>query len=987
MKKSFLLLVSLLFVGFTYSQTIVEIYQNDFDSYSAGDYLGVVDPDNWEPWGGTPGAADDAMVSDDQANSAPNSFVVSEDGGATDIIWKLGDKTAGEYQVGWYMYVPTGFEGYYNFQKTEAPGTEWAFEIFFLTDGTAEFTIDQTVVATFNYDNDTWFYMDHSINLDDDMAEVFYEGTSIHSWAWSNGGLLQLGGVDFYAAEDVNFYVDDVLYEQVFSPIYCDDFEAYAAGEYIAEENPDFWATWGNAPGTPEDGLISDDQAYAGSNSVLCEGAGGLTDLILKLGDKTGGIYQVDWYMYVPSGAAAYYNFQKTEAPGTEWAFEIYFYDDGTAEFQIDQTVITAFNYSQDTWFYMDHMIDLDDDLAEVYFDGTLLHSWDWSNGGLLQLGGVDFFTSDETYAFYFDDLCYLQTGGSTDPSIAVDPSSFTKTLDAGTSEMDILTIENTGGADLNYHIALVYDVGSKRDAIPVPPLKNTVKNPEFSEVSTLGGGTAPSDDEVTLNWDGENNSAIGLTAPGEWEAGVMFPSNIVWDYPGMDLTSVDVYINDPDPADEFKLRIYEMNNYMMPGDMIYEQDFSPLAMSWNNVELDTPVKMDGQDLWVGVWVNQTTTTHPIGVDAGPAADFGEFIKIGVGWSKLGLDGNWNIRANLTGTPMAPWLAVDPDQNVLMSGESDEVDVTFDATDLTEGGYMADIVVVSNDPASPMTEIPVQMVVIGGGTTSTCIDFESIADFSLTFGDWTTVDVDGLPTYGITGVTFPGSGDPMAYINFNPAETDPPMTDPEIQPHGGDKFGACFASTEAPWNDDWFISPQISLGDNSEFVFWVKSYIPDYGLERYNVHISNTGNDPEDFIKLNSGDYLEAPADAWEEQVWDISDWDQEDVYVAIQCVSQDAFIFMIDDVCVNTTPVGISEPIAENSFVVYPNPANDYVTVEAASAIKQVRVFNYVGQVVEHKVAGASIFNLNTSAYKAGIYFIQVETAEGTSTQKVVIE
>ena len=42
-----------------------------------------------------------------------------------------------------------------------------------------------------------------------------------------------------------------------------------------------------------------------------------------------------------------------------------------------------------------------------------------------------------------------------------------------------------------------------------------------------------------------------------------------------------------------------------------------------------------------------------------------------------------------------------------------------------------------------------------------------------------------------------------------------------------------------------------------------------------------------------------APADAWEQQVWDISAYDEQTVYLGIQCVSEDAFIFMLDDLLI----------------------------------------------------------------------------------------
>ncbi|MFC2107249.1 choice-of-anchor J domain-containing protein [Bacteroidota bacterium] len=990
MKRPFLLLVCLFFLGFTYSQTVVEIYSNDFDSYTAGDYMGVVDPDNWEPWGGVPGAGDDAMVTDAEANTAPNSIAVDEVGGATDAIWKLGDKTSGVYWASWNMFVQSGAEGYFNFQKTEIPGTEWAVEVFFYTDLTFEVVLSQTTVATGTYTADTWFSVETYINLDNDMAECYIDGTLAHSWTWSNGGLLQLGGVDFYAGAGVVCYIDDVLYEQVFEPIYCDDFDQYTAGDWIADQDPTNWATWGNAPGTPEDGLISDAEALTAPNSVLCEGAGGLTDLVLKLGDKTSGVFEVDWSMFIPAGALAYYNFQKTETPGTEWAFEIYF-EAGTGDFQIDQTSMTTFTYPEDTWFEMHHVIDLDADMAECYIDGTLVHSWTWSNAGLLQLGGVDFFTSDDTYTFYFDDVCYIQTGGSNDPAIAVTPSIFQKIVEQNTTQDDVLNIENTGGADLIYDIAIVYDVTKDNTVLPDPkPLRSRLSPSDFEAVPSHGNAAAPTDD-VTLNWDGDNGNSVGLTGANDWEAAAMFPSSMISQYAGMELTYVDVFINDPDPADAFEVRIYGMESDMVSGPLLYSQAFTPTTLSWNTITLTTPVVIDGQDIWIAIWVDQTTLTHPIGADLGPAVAYGDYIKTGQAWGHLfpGIDGNWNIRGTLTGTPINTWLDVDPYMGTVTPGNMDQLDVTFDANGMATGTYQATIFVQSNANQTPIVSVPATMVVTPGGPppSSECIDFDQYADWTLDFNPWMGVDVDGSVTYGFTGITFPGTGDPMAFINFNPATTTPPMSDdPEIQPHTGDKFGACMASVPSPTNDDWFISPMISLGANSEFNFWVKSYTADYGLERYNVAISTTGNTPADFTLLNTGGYLEAPADMWENQVWDISMYDGQDVYVAIQCVSSDAFVFMIDDVCVNFT-VGVNEINTEEQVFIYPNPTTTHFNIDATSTIKEIRVYNYTGQLVDTKIGENKFETIYTSTYEAGIYFIQVTTEQGVSTSKVVIK
>ena len=803
MKRSFLLLVSLLLMSYAYSQTVAEIYQNDFDSYTPGDYLGVVDPDNWLPWGGTPGASDDAVVSDDQSNSAPNSFVVSEDGGATDIVWKLGDKITGQYLVGWWMYVPADFEGYYNFQKTESPGTEWAFEIYFRTDGTVEFQVEQTTVATTTYTPDTWFYMDHSINLDTDEAEIFLDGTSFYTWQWSNGGLLQLGGVDFYAATNVAYYVDDVLYEQIFDPIYCDGFEDYMVGDYISEQNPDFWSTWSGTPGGAEDGIISDAQAYAGSNSLLIEDDGGATDVVLKLGDRVSGAYQVNWYMYVPTGGNAYYNFQKTELPGTEWACDIFFYDDGTGEFQIDQATLTTFNYAPDTWLFLDHIIDLDKDSAMFYIDGTLIYEWQWSNGGLLQLGGVDFYNIDATYINYMDDLCYLQTGGSTDPAIAVTPETIEANVVEGFTGEETLNVENVGAAALDYELAIVYDLGTKREALPLINKFSNVAPDQYAETKTNSGGQAPPTDEEVLTYCDENSgSAIGLTTAGvEWEVAAKWPASEMNQFAGMELTSVLVYINEVNPDDEFTLRVFGMELPGKPGDLLHEQTFTPLAASWNEITLTTPVVCTGEDLWVGYLMFQSLESYPAGAGCEPANLNGDWIRSGPSWGHLSdnpeLPYNWNIVAYLNGEPITQWLSADPMMGSVAPAVMDDVTVMFDATTLATGAYNAEIVVFSNDPENKSVTVPVTM----------------------------------------------------------------------------------------------------------------------------------------------------------------------------------------------NVNPISINEIPADEAFVVFPNPAQDFVTVQANGTIHQVKIYNYVGQLIDQVVVSNDKATLSTDGYQQGIYFIHVETAEGWSTRKIVIE
>jgi len=181
------------------------------------------------------------------------------------------------------------------------------------------------------------------------------------------------------------------------------------------------------------------------------------------------------------------------------------------------------------------------------------------------------------------------------------------------------------------------------------------------------------------------------------------------------------------------------------------------------------------------------------------------------------------------------------------------------------------------------------------GPESYIMDFEEVPDFSLTFNDWTVRDVDQHDTYGITGYSFLHSTEPMAFLSFNPAQVVPSMAaDPAIQPHAGLRFGGCFSSNP-PANNDWFISPQIQLGVNGSFSFWVKSYNDMYGLDTYTVAVSTTNNEPGSFTIISGSQPLQTTV-SWAKKTFNLSEYNNLQIYVAINCLSDDNLLLMIDD-------------------------------------------------------------------------------------------
>ena len=175
--------------------------------------------------------------------------------------------------------------------------------------------------------------------------------------------------------------------------------------------------------------------------------------------------------------------------------------------------------------------------------------------------------------------------------------------------------------------------------------------------------------------------------------------------------------------------------------------------------------------------------------------------------------------------------------------------------------------------------------------------FEDYANFAISFAPWTLADVDLSTTYGMTGITWSNAYAAMAYMIFVPSATTPPVTDAE--PHSGLKQAACFASTMPP-NDDWLISPLITPVSGDLLEFYAKSYTSQYGLERFKVGISSGGTAPGDFTIISGANYIEAPVE-WTYYYYDLSSYAGQNIRFAIQCLSNDAFIFFLDDVSVSS--------------------------------------------------------------------------------------
>ena len=106
----------------------------------------------------------------------------------------------------------------------------------------------------------------------------------------------------------------------------------------------------------------------------------------------------------------------------------------------------------------------------------------------------------------------------------------------------------------------------------------------------------------------------------------------------------------------------------------------------------------------------------------------------------------------------------------------------------------------------------------------------------------------------------------------------------------------------------------------------------------------------------------------------------------------QNELVFAFDLAYANMLVVGIDSHDMISAFDIYPNPANNVLSIEIGidnQAVLSCKILNHAGQVIQdHIVTNASSnISINTSMLESGVYFIQISNKKGYSiTKKFVV-
>ena len=727
------------FIIFTLSAQISE----NFEDYTVGGKLAqqaqAMGRDYWSTWSNAPGGNEDGVVA--ELNGSKVLKVTAEPPSENDQILRLGTKngstwdprTSGAWELTFNIYIPATKDGYFNI-KSVFPSTvngTWAMQIYFATDqggtGPGPYTPGVGVIyggssdgTTFTFSHDTWIPIKVFIDLDDDVAEFYVNDNLIHTYQYSTGSF---GDADYRSIAAMNifppsesarstYYVDDIVFASAGNTVLFEsNFDELTTSDYVAQSYPDWWTTWDDNPGTSEDAKIVTEQALSTPNSAKCDNG---TDLMFKAGDKTSGVYTIDFDMYIPNTVPAYFNILHFFDPGSggqdsEWAIGIYMnIPSRTSGMPVGTNLrvgnnLTPFTVPSSTWFPVSFYIDLDNDEAKVSINNVDLLTWQFSlieSGGTgeKQLGRMDFYPPTANSVFYLDNFVYAALSEvETFPIINVTPTSLSETLPVGGTVAKPISVTNTGTSIGDYSSWVEFDfappTGSSTFTLsqsncvpPVPPLE---------------GG-------------------IGFTNADNWtvELAQKFLAADLCGKLGTKITKLAYYLTDNIGGNKLTFRVYAPygNN---TGDILAEATLNnPVANAWNEVTFSTPVLINRSELWLSVEFIHLAATYPMGFGIGETVkpDLNFYKISGGSWSVFSDPqyGNWLIKGTAEGGVYdgGCWLSTSGDTyGSIPKGTTKTFNANFNATGLAQDAYNATIYVATSDEANPLFTIPCTLIV------------------------------------------------------------------------------------------------------------------------------------------------------------------------------------------------------------------------------------------------------------------------------------
>ncbi|HRY32519.1 MAG TPA: choice-of-anchor J domain-containing protein [Bacteroidales bacterium] len=206
---------------------------------------------------------------------------------------------------------------------------------------------------------------------------------------------------------------------------------------------------------------------------------------------------------------------------------------------------------------------------------------------------------------------------------------------------------------------------------------------------------------------------------------------------------------------------------------------------------------------------------------------------------------------------------------------------------------------------------------------------------------------------------------------------------------GGTKMAfATWTTGGATENDQWLVTPQITVGANYTLEFYVRKFGAYSDI--MDIKISTTTNQMAAFTTNLATLTWSASDSGWAYKNYSLANYNGQNIYIAynehVNDNQADGAAIFVDLVRVDVAS-GIQDNQQEASLKLFPNPVQNTLYVESPVTMNKIRVANILGQVMEETTLDSRKAQITTADYQPGVYFVTIETETGVISRKINVK
>jgi len=157
-------------------------FEDNFDSYVAGQQISCQVSTVWKTWTNNPcSASEDAYVSNTFSFSGSNSLKIVQN---NDIVKEIGAPiSSGIAEINFQVFIPTGKSGYFNtLTNFDPPNYAWAMQVFLNANGSGTIDAQGANSAAFTFPQNQWFPIKIVADFTADSGKFYLNGNLIRRW-------------------------------------------------------------------------------------------------------------------------------------------------------------------------------------------------------------------------------------------------------------------------------------------------------------------------------------------------------------------------------------------------------------------------------------------------------------------------------------------------------------------------------------------------------------------------------------------------------------------------------------------------------------------------------------------------------------------------------------------------------------------------------------------------------------------------------------